>query len=174
MDWQAIGAIADLASAIGVILTLGYLAVQIRQNTRALHAESQRALFELGTATSLQLAQDENLTRLFLKGQRDFRALSQEERTRFSFLMGNLVGQLAIGYGSYRYGVYARTGWRSVSGAEFLRTPGGAAGWADFSNHFSPDFREYVEREVLQPSGDDDASEPAAADRQGSRFDPPR
>ena len=36
MNWDAIGAIAESLGAIGVIATLVYLAVQIRQNTRAL------------------------------------------------------------------------------------------------------------------------------------------
>lgn len=36
MNWQAIGAIGELAGAVGVIATLGYLAFQVRQNTRQL------------------------------------------------------------------------------------------------------------------------------------------
>jgi hypothetical protein len=36
MNWDAIGAIAESLGAIGVIATLLYLSVQIRQNTRAL------------------------------------------------------------------------------------------------------------------------------------------
>ncbi|MGD8829731.1 MAG: hypothetical protein PVF57_03930, partial [Pseudomonadales bacterium] len=39
--WEAIGAIGELLGAIGVILTLVYLAVQIRQNTSAM-AEGRR------------------------------------------------------------------------------------------------------------------------------------
>ncbi len=34
MNWDAIGAIAELFGAVGVIASLVYLAVQIRQNTR--------------------------------------------------------------------------------------------------------------------------------------------
>ena len=32
MNWEALGAIGEIVGAVGVILTLGYLAVQIRQN----------------------------------------------------------------------------------------------------------------------------------------------
>ena len=35
MNWEAIGAIGETLGAIGVIMTLAYLAIQIRQNTRA-------------------------------------------------------------------------------------------------------------------------------------------
>ena len=35
LNWDAIGAIAEIAGAFGVILTLIYLAIQLRQNTKA-------------------------------------------------------------------------------------------------------------------------------------------
>jgi hypothetical protein len=34
-DWNAIGAIGELAGAVGVVVSLLYLATQIRQNTRS-------------------------------------------------------------------------------------------------------------------------------------------
>jgi hypothetical protein len=34
MNWEALGAIAEALGAVGVILTLAYLAQQIRQNNR--------------------------------------------------------------------------------------------------------------------------------------------
>ncbi len=43
MNWEAIGAIGEILGAAGVILTLGYLAFQIRQNNRHLVHEAQRA-----------------------------------------------------------------------------------------------------------------------------------
>ena len=53
MNWDAIGAIAELLGAVGVIASLVYLAGQIRQsreqthqNTRALRASTQHDIFE--------------------------------------------------------------------------------------------------------------------------------
>ncbi len=43
MNWEAIGAIGEVLGAAGVILTLGYLAFQIRQNNRHLAQEAQRS-----------------------------------------------------------------------------------------------------------------------------------
>ncbi len=55
MNWDAIGAIGEVLGAAGVILTLLYLAVQIRQSTKATNAASRDAttghilsFFELG------------------------------------------------------------------------------------------------------------------------------
>ena len=44
MNWEAIGAIGDAAGAIGVIVTLIYLAAQIRQSNDLLRSESRQAL----------------------------------------------------------------------------------------------------------------------------------
>ena len=38
MNWDALGAVAEILGAIGVIVTLVYLAVQIRQNTLMMRA----------------------------------------------------------------------------------------------------------------------------------------
>lgn len=43
MSWEIIGAVGDFLSGIGVILSLGYVAVQIRRNTLAQRNESRRA-----------------------------------------------------------------------------------------------------------------------------------
>jgi hypothetical protein len=51
VNWEAAGAIGDIVGAAGVIVTLVYLAVQIRQNTRSLRAtavwDSQMSFVEI-------------------------------------------------------------------------------------------------------------------------------
>jgi hypothetical protein len=42
MNWDALGAIGDFVSGMGVIVTLGYLAVQIRSNTNLVRGQAQR------------------------------------------------------------------------------------------------------------------------------------
>ena len=46
MNWDAIGAIGEVLGALGVITTLVYLAVQIRQNTRAVQGATVNAIKE--------------------------------------------------------------------------------------------------------------------------------
>jgi hypothetical protein len=41
MNWDALGAIAELLGAIAVFLTLAYLAIQVRQNSRALEEQNK-------------------------------------------------------------------------------------------------------------------------------------
>jgi len=73
VNWEAIGAIGEVAGAIGVIATLLYLAAQIRQNTRAMSGATQDAITErkqyelrwssdIGVAWRKSVAEPENLT----------------------------------------------------------------------------------------------------------------
>ena len=50
MNWEAVGAISEVVGAIGVIATLAYLAVQIRQNSAHL-AESAKLASSSPTQT---------------------------------------------------------------------------------------------------------------------------
>ncbi len=44
MNWEAIGAVGEVLGALGVVVTLGYLAVQIRRNTNSMAAGRRLAL----------------------------------------------------------------------------------------------------------------------------------
>ena len=44
MNWEALGAIGETLGALGVIVTLVYLAIQIRGNTRIVSAQSRHAI----------------------------------------------------------------------------------------------------------------------------------
>ncbi len=57
MSWEAIGAIAELVGALAVVLTLIYLAIQIRQNTRSMD-ESRKVEIARNYQQGLQLRND--------------------------------------------------------------------------------------------------------------------
>ncbi len=53
MNWDAIGAIGEILGALGVLVTLVYLATQIRENTRSLQAVSLQSVLALIESASL-------------------------------------------------------------------------------------------------------------------------
>ena len=75
MDWDAVGAIAEAAGAVGVMLTLIYLALQTKQNSRVLEQtvrvhETNAARANSDGVMNLQsvLAQDHDLAWIWKKG----------------------------------------------------------------------------------------------------------
>ncbi|MDH3379233.1 MAG: hypothetical protein OEQ39_20095 [Gammaproteobacteria bacterium] len=67
MNWEAIGAIGEVVGALAVIATLLYLAVQIRQNTKAIKGTTLTAItehkqFELRWSSDIATAWRKSLT----------------------------------------------------------------------------------------------------------------
>ena len=90
MSWEAIGAIGDLIGGLVVIVSVAYLAVQIRQSNR--HAEAST---ELSWIQGLNEIWDrwtvESTMVAIRKGLRDFDALSKNEKAIFHMQVGALV-----------------------------------------------------------------------------------
>lgn len=86
MNWDAIGAVGEVLGALGVILTLGYLAVQIRVNTKAMNNQSIHDAQEFVTVSCLPLVEDAEVTEIYVRGMKSFEDLNEIEQVRFHYL----------------------------------------------------------------------------------------
>ena len=86
MNWDAIGAVGEVLGALGVILTLGYLAVQIRVNTKAMNNQSTHDAQEFITVSCLPLVEDAEVTEIYVRGMKSFEDLNEIEQVRFHYL----------------------------------------------------------------------------------------
>lgn len=87
MNWEAIGAIGETLSAGGVIVTLLYLTVQLRQNTQAMKSATFQSINEGMTGIGQMFATDAELPRVLLQGQGGLGTLTSEDRVRLSFAL---------------------------------------------------------------------------------------
>ena len=101
-DW---GAISEIVSALAVVASLIYLAMQIRQNTRqiSLTLESAKlAAFERTVESSNHareiLITNPEVAELFLKGLSDYRNLPPSEKFRCNMLFRNVLSAFQGGY----------------------------------------------------------------------------
>ena len=67
MNWEAISTIAEIVGAIAVIVTLAYLAVQIRDNTRMARSATRQAIAETAMTHGTNLVSDKELMATLLK-----------------------------------------------------------------------------------------------------------
>jgi len=78
MDWDAIGAIGEILGALAVVATLGYLAVQIRQNTRStttsIYESAMNGYVELNRTAS-----EADISAIVFKAHTDPESLSELE-----------------------------------------------------------------------------------------------
>jgi len=90
MNWNAISAGGELIGALGVLLSLLYLAAQIRQNTRALHHSSLDQAIQDFSRWRGRLISDPTLIALWRRGIRG-QELDELERAQFDLLAADLV-----------------------------------------------------------------------------------
>jgi len=98
MNWEALGSIAELLGALGVIGSFFYLALQIRQNTDPLGESiksQQIATYQAVQDSGHQVrGQVQEHAALYLKGLRDPPALAPEELLIFNTLMEGVISYL--------------------------------------------------------------------------------
>ena len=80
---QDLGSIGELVAAAATVMTLFYLAIQIRSNTIAARSAAAQSVHEAYAAWYRMLAADETLAVLVTEGLRDYASLSEAERARF-------------------------------------------------------------------------------------------
>ena len=79
-DWGAIG---EVLGAVGVIVTLLYLTVQIRQNNRNLHEANSSSISQSLSSLNSRISSSAEFTELFLRGRADIEDLNPVEHDRF-------------------------------------------------------------------------------------------
>jgi hypothetical protein len=83
MNWDAIGAGAELLGAIGVILTLIYLARQIRHNSQQLKGSSTVAVHDFQNRLTDQLLAQPELFQLILRANFEWETITDDEKSLY-------------------------------------------------------------------------------------------
>lgn len=109
MDWATVSIIIDLVGVVGVIATLGYLAVQIRENTRATLAASRQGLIdsELGLLSAYI---DHAIDPHFIT---DDMALSPEDERRFTWIVVKALRIREFAWHQHASGSLDDASWQS-------------------------------------------------------------
>ena len=96
MSLEDLGNIGEFVGAIAVVVSLIYLALQIRQNTRqitentiAIGNASYHQALEQGWVNNIEIARDPEIARIMAAGHRDTESLNENERVRFFALLEN-------------------------------------------------------------------------------------
>jgi len=85
INWEALGAIANVLAAVGVIATLIYLSIQIRQNTKAVRSSSIQNLVQSFSTTAQAALENGYIIPLLLKANAGADALTEEQRAQLHF-----------------------------------------------------------------------------------------
>jgi hypothetical protein len=105
MNWEAIGAIGEVAGAIAVFATLVYLAIQIRQNNKLLAENSKmarlaamEASMESGNRARELVIASSDLSDILARGRESYTGLDSAEQQRFGMWIRNVFSTTNVGY----------------------------------------------------------------------------
>ncbi len=125
MKWEAINAIAQLISSIGVVASLWYLAIQVHRSTRvaklAAIDDATKALREV----TRPFAENAEVGRIWRVGLENLDALSADDKARFFHVAFQFLKAMETIHFHYIYGLMEESiwrGWRNLY-CDYLASP---------------------------------------------------
>ena len=150
MTLESIYYIGQTVAVMAILVSLIFVGVQIRQNTREMKSAAAQAVHEnfssfLVAAGSPEVS--EVLTRAFIR----FDEMEDAERWVFICHALCFFSSLQDAYEKWREGSLSDdlwVGWRGMS-LNFFATPGGKSFWVQRRHMFGEPFQAFVEAELL-------------------------
>ena len=164
MSIQDVGSIGELIAAIATVLTLVYLAIQVRHNSRALdrsnefaQANSIHHLTILFNELNWRLASDAELADIYTRALKGAQ-LSPTDTTRFTAFVNtyvatieNLVGQQSLDLGYSDLDSMSALDVLAPIVRELLETEAGARWWREAAPHlYIDEFRAQVDEAIAR------------------------
>lgn len=136
MNWEAIGAISESLGAIAVIVSLFYVAIQIRQNTRVMKAAAKQSLTEASQALIYKLVDQ---SELWVKLRSGVEAADSEEDARMSLMMRAMFRGFEAQCYQYDSGLLDEDEWQALRSAiqNICGLPGVRKYWIELKPYMS-------------------------------------
>ena len=114
MNWEAISAIGQLVGAHAVVISLIYLAREVRSNARATRHAAMRSTLDNFNRLAQQLTEHSDLAELYYRGVDDFESLEGVDRARFSWFMHQMFRNMEDVYHQHLKGHLDPHLWRGL------------------------------------------------------------
>ena len=156
MNWEAIGAIGEIIGAVGVIITLGYLAYQIRQNTAQLEQNERTSIAAAVSVSATNYRENRrhiytnrDVANVVLRGMSDPNSLDEIDQYRFRLIIQNTMDAIWDLYSQTVITDFSPETWKS-QGVGLVRrvfkTNGGSWFWTTHRDEYTVEFRTEIDR----------------------------
>jgi hypothetical protein len=151
-----LGSLGEFVSAVAVVVSLLYVAREIRENSRSTRLAALQSHLDAAQRFLELRARDRDLARVIRLGQETPEVLSDDELAQFRSWVGvgmRIAENLFI---QYQAGNIAEESWaaRSRGFLSMLATPGGSEAWATISWMHRSDFQEWLAAHALKQPRD--------------------
>ena len=146
MNWEAIGAIGETLGAVAVVVSLVYLAIQIRIQNHESRISTINGLTEQWTALLTSIAQDKELSNTWAQGLRGAE-FDEPEEVQFRAIANSYLHIMEGLYLQHVDGRLDNRLWSGVHGTltDVLPAPGIRRFWNARRHWYSLEFQAFVE-----------------------------
>ncbi len=147
MTLEQYAAIGEFVGGIGVVITLVYLALQIRQNTKTVRSSTLAANSQIWSGMMMNTL-DPAVMSAYLQGSLGETEMEPENFARFLFTCRAYFVNMESQWYQYKSGTLEAEiylGYERSLLNQMLAFKGIRRYWKMFSNEFSPEFSAYVE-----------------------------
>ncbi len=143
--------ISQIVAALGIMLSLIFVGLQVRQNTRQAKADAAQAVHDNFAKWYLSFSEHPHLSNIGIKGLAGLDNLTPEETMHFITSILAVISYTQSAFYKWREGDLDDELWRSWerSSLSYLDTKGGKETWAIRKYAFTPEFVDYVEANLL-------------------------
>ncbi len=147
MTLQDLGNVGEFLGAVAVLVSLIYLALQIRQNTTTVRAGTSAAISESLARLLEVVGSDPRTARLWIRGVGGDPSLDPEEVLQFGLLFGSYVRRIENAYYQQLRGFVDFEHWQTTERtlSSVMGTMGGKGVWARSRHIYSDRFAAYVD-----------------------------
>ena len=148
MSLEDLGNIGEFVAAVAVLVSLIYLAIQIRQNTASVRLSNYLSSETIESNLFARVVEDADLARIYRIGRIDFESLNEDEKLRFTMLMALHFRAYEQMFLQHRRGLIEAEVWKARREAMFRWTlePGVHEMWRKRSHSYSEGFRDLYEQ----------------------------
>jgi hypothetical protein len=146
MNWEIGAAVAEIVGAIAVVISLIYLALQIRAQTNLSRLAAQHEVSKGIREASLLFA-TEDISGLFARGNNDFDSMPEAELVRLIVAITNLFRVWEEAFSEARDGHLEAANWDALSGdySQLMGTSSFRRVWDLRKQNYHPEFQTYVD-----------------------------
>jgi hypothetical protein len=154
MNWDALGAIGEIAGAIGVVVTLVYLSTQIRQNTKSSKITAVQSAVEGSARWNEILVNDKELGEMFWRGMANPELLEAGEKLQFVGVLNIFMRRESLSFYLHKEGTMPQELWESrVRGLSGILNQPGTRLFMDVGADTLPDdYRDFLESIISKGS----------------------
>jgi len=150
MTVEQLGSVGEFVAAIATVITLIYLAFQLRQNTRALRATAfQSVVSEMGKNVE-PLLNNSDLVDIFVKASADHTVLTEAERVRVNALYVATFRRLESAYVQYTLGTLSLENKQGFENSiiPLLQPAYAKYWWSEAKQAFYPPYVRYIDEKL--------------------------